>query len=130
MPKNPPAAETMTNEHYPKQTQSNPTSNDQSQFQTQNQLTQLAGREIAASSFSGCANNVKRFFADFSCWDVARMGEPLLEAVDIDSVPGLLVYTAQALPKTYLPRCGNGASVIPAKAGIQFLDCKSLLSQG
>jgi hypothetical protein len=56
---------TMNNKRYPKQTQSNPISNDQSQFQTQKQLTPLAGREIATSSFSGCANNVKRFFADF-----------------------------------------------------------------
>jgi hypothetical protein len=37
----------------------------QTQFQTKNQLTPLATRETATSSFSGCANNVKRFFADF-----------------------------------------------------------------
>jgi len=41
---------TMSNERYSKQTQSNPISNDQSQFQTQKQLTQLAGREITTSS--------------------------------------------------------------------------------
>jgi len=40
---------TMSNERYPKQTQSKPISNDQSQFQTQKQLAPLAGREIAAA---------------------------------------------------------------------------------
>jgi hypothetical protein len=40
---------TISNERYSKQSQSNPISNDQSQFQTQNQLTQLAGREFAAA---------------------------------------------------------------------------------
>jgi len=33
---------TMDNEHYPKQTQTKPISNHQSQFQTHKQLTQLA----------------------------------------------------------------------------------------
>jgi len=48
---------TMNNERYSKQTQSNPISNDQTQFQTQKQLTQLAGREIATSSFSAIDNS-------------------------------------------------------------------------
>jgi len=48
---------TTSNEPYPKQTQSNPISNDQSQFQTQKQLTQLAGRNIATSSFSAIDNS-------------------------------------------------------------------------
>jgi len=48
---------TMSNERYSEQTQSNPISNDQSQFQTQKQLTQLAGREIATSSLSAIDNS-------------------------------------------------------------------------
>jgi len=47
----------MTNERYPKQTQTNPISNDQSQFQTQKQLAPLAGRNIATSSFSAIDNS-------------------------------------------------------------------------
>jgi len=43
---------TMSNEPYPKQTQSNPISNDQTQFQTQKQLTPLAGREIATAMWA------------------------------------------------------------------------------
>jgi hypothetical protein len=38
---------TMSNERHSKQTQSKPISNDQSQFQTQKQLTPLPSREIA-----------------------------------------------------------------------------------
>ncbi len=48
---------TMNTERYPKQTQSNPISNDQSQFQTHKQLTPLAGREITTSSFSAIDNS-------------------------------------------------------------------------
>jgi hypothetical protein len=40
---------TMNNEHYPKQTQSKPISNAQSQLQTQKQVTLLAGRNIATA---------------------------------------------------------------------------------
>jgi hypothetical protein len=41
---------TISYERYPKQTQTNPISNDQSQFQTHKQLTPLATREIATSA--------------------------------------------------------------------------------
>jgi len=75
----------------------------QSQFQTQKQFTLLAGREIAASAFPGCAINVKRFFADFFGQDAVRIGELILEARGVSNAPGLLFYTAQALTKAYLP---------------------------
>jgi hypothetical protein len=48
---------TMSNERYSKQTQSNPISNDQSQFQTQKQLAPLATREIATSSLFAIDNS-------------------------------------------------------------------------
>ena len=52
---------TINNEHYSKQTQSNPISNAQSQFQTQKQLTQLAGRNIATSAFGLLAMTIRHF---------------------------------------------------------------------
>jgi hypothetical protein len=53
----PPTQYAIPNTQYEKQTQSNPISNDQSQFQTQKQLTPLAGREITTSSFSAIDNS-------------------------------------------------------------------------
>ena len=55
---------TMNNKRYSKQTQSNPISNDQSQFQTQNQLTQLAGRNIAAPIRPKCIIPIHTFFPE------------------------------------------------------------------